>query len=264
MLANQKRPSRSGDATTSGVTGTRDVHGAGTGRQSGKGRGGRVTAAQRAVASAAKRGSWVTWALAGTAALLVGAITGFVIAAEPVEPGSPGNGGFPDSPRTTSEGRTSNPPWDAPTDVAAAVQAAGLPMLGEEGAVAHFHAHLDVIVNGQPVAVPPGIGVDDSSGRISPLHTHGDDAIIHVESPVKTDFTLGQFLTEWQVSTGADHIGGLQAGGDKQFRAYVNGTPVDGDPSQIVLAEHQQIALIYGTQAQHANPPATYEFPAGE
>ncbi|WP_204299965.1 hypothetical protein [Actinoplanes campanulatus] len=216
------------------------------------------------VASAAKRRNWGTWSLAAAAALLVGAIDGFVVATDPTGSGSAAGSGISGLPRTTSQGPTSIPPWDAPTDTAAAGRAAGLPMLGEEGAVAHFHAHLDVIVDGQPVTVPPGIGVDNTDHKISPLHTHENDAVIHVESPVKATFTPGQFLTEWQVSAGAGHLGGLQAGGNKLFRAYVNGKPADGYPSAIVLAEHQQIALVYGTAAQHANPPVTYPFPAGE
>ncbi|MGA5298338.1 hypothetical protein ACPCHT_00335 [Nucisporomicrobium flavum] len=200
--------------------------------------------------------------MSGTA-LLLGVIIGAVVVFSG-RGGTPASHDMPAAPRTDSQGRTSAPPWPAPTDVAAAVKAAGLPMLGEEGAVAHFHAHLDVIVDGRAVPVPAGIGVDDVNQRISPLHTHGDDAIIHVESPVQATFTLGQFLTEWQVSAGADHLGGLRAGGDRLFRAYVDGTPVEGDPSAIVLAEHQEIALVYGTAAQHAGPPASYAFPAGE
>ena len=67
------------------------------------------------------------------------------------------------------------------------------------------HAHLDVFVDGEPIAVPAGIGIniddpevqrfkdpDDSVGYggikrcrkpcISPLHTHDETGIIHTES----------------------------------------------------------------------------------
>ena len=40
--------------------------------------------------------------------------------------------------------------------------------------------------------------------------------------------------------------------------------PVDGDPTRIVLDEHQEIVLAYGTPEQMPDPvPSTYEFPAG-
>ena len=73
-------------------------------------------------------------------------------------------------PATTAVGRDTLPPWSAPTDAAAAMRAAGLPMLSREGTVEHIHAHLDVRVNGQPVDVPAMIGIDRRG--ISPVHTH--------------------------------------------------------------------------------------------
>ncbi|WP_167459259.1 MULTISPECIES: hypothetical protein [Streptomyces] len=54
-----------------------------------------------------------------------------------------------------------------PSDPSARVSAAGLPMLGKEGNVEHIHAHLDVLVDGQPDAVPAGIGIDQQARQIS-------------------------------------------------------------------------------------------------
>jgi hypothetical protein len=155
------------------------------------------------------------------------------------------------------------PQWSAPKDPSAAIQAAGLPLLTAEGTVEHIHAHLDVIADGRPVQVPAELGIDETAGRISPLHTHDTTGVIHVESPVKKDFTLGQFFTEWRVSLAADHIGDLKVGNGKVFRAYVNGKPAKGDPASLVLHAHDEIALIYGTAAQQQNPPAKYTFAAG-
>jgi hypothetical protein len=170
---------------------------------------------------------------------------------------------IPATPPATAQGRTNLPPWPLPANTTAQVRAAGLPMLGAEGTVEHIHAHLDVIVNGQPVVVPANLGIDQSTGQLSPLHTHDTTGILHIESPVKATFSLGQVFTEWQVLLSANQIGGLTAGGGKVLQAYVNGKPFTGNPAGIILNAHDEIALVYGTPAQQANPPSSYAFPAG-
>jgi hypothetical protein len=170
---------------------------------------------------------------------------------------------IPASPATTAQGRTDPPPWAVPADTAGQVKSAGLPMLGTEGTTEHIHAHVDVVVNGQPVVVPAGIGIDEATGELSPLHTHDTSGVIHVESPVQADFSLGQVFTEWQVSLSGDHIGSLKATNGEELHAYVNGHLYQGDPAGILLHAHDEIALVYGTAAQQANPPATFTFPAG-
>ncbi len=171
--------------------------------------------------------------------------------------------GMPKTPRTTAQGRSTMPPWAAPADASAHVQAAGLPMLGAEGQVMHIHAHLDVLVEGKPVTVPAFIGIDEKSQRISPLHTHTPDGVIHIESPVKAEFTLGQFMTEWDVALDPQHLGGLAAGGGKELRAYVNGKQVKGDPAAIVLNAHDEIALVYGPAGAAVKIPNAYQWPDG-
>ena len=168
------------------------------------------------------------------------------------------------SPIATAQGRTSNPPWDAPADTSSVVAAAGLPMLGEEGNAVHIHAHLDIIVNGVAVQVPANIGIDEARQQISPLHSHDTTGVIHIESPTApATFTLGQFFTEWQVSLAADHIGGLTVDGTHQLKAYVNGKPYTGNPAGIVLAVHDEIVLVYATAAQTPTIPSTYAWTNG-
>ncbi len=120
-----------------------------------------------------------------------------------------------------------------------------------------------MIVDGTSVPVPANIGIS-SAGGISPLHVHDTTGVIHIESPAKVPFSLGQLFSEWQVSMAADHLGALKIGGDKQFHAYVNGKPVSGNPAAIILNAHDEIALVYGTAAQQQKPPASYAFTAGE
>ncbi|RKR90720.1 hypothetical protein BDK92_5101 [Micromonospora pisi] len=184
-------------------------------------------------------------------------------------PGSPASArsaarSIPATPLTTAQGRTEQPPWSAPAETTTQVRAAGLPMLDAEGTVEHIHAHLDVIVDGKPVVVPAQLGIDQATGEISPLHTHDTTGVLHIESPVQADFSLGQLFTEWQVALSDNQIGGLHAGDGKVLQAYVNGKAVTGNPAGIIMHAHDEIAIVYGTAAQQANPPSSYAFPAGD
>jgi hypothetical protein len=204
------------------------------------------------------------WGIGVGLVVVLGVVIGVVVVVGGSGPGNNTVDGVPRTPRTTAVGRTSAPPWPVPDDVAAAVRTAGLPMLDSEGSVEHIHAHLDAIVNGQKMTVPADVGIDQANGSISPLHTHDTTGVIHIESPTKVPFSLGQFLTEWQVSASTDHLGGLKAGGGTLLRAYVNGKAYSGNPAGIILAAHDEIALVYGTVAQQGNPPSSYQFSAGE
>jgi hypothetical protein len=167
-------------------------------------------------------------------------------------------------PATTAVGLDTPPPWPAATDAAAAVRAAGLPMLTAEGTVEHIHAHLDVRVNGQPVEVPAYIGIDPARGSLSPLHTHDTGGVIHVESPIKRQFTLGELFSEWGVSLTADNIGALHTNNGNALRVYINGKLHTGNPAAVTMNAHDEIALTYGPPQPHESLPTSYTFPQGE
>ncbi|MFQ6330777.1 hypothetical protein ACLMAL_32215 [Nocardia sp. CWNU-33] len=97
--------------------------------------------------------------------------------------------------------------WGPPTDPNAAVARAGLPMLSKMYTDFHYHAHLDVFVDGRQITVPALIGIDDVARRGSPLHTHDTSGIIHIESETDIPFTLGQFFTEWDEPLTATQVG---------------------------------------------------------
>ncbi len=140
----------------------------------------------------------------------------------------------------------------------------GLPALGAEGTALHIHQHLDLRINGSPVAVPAGIGIDESAGFISPVHTHDTSGIIHVESNVARDFTLGEFFDIWGVRFTKDSIGGYTASATSTLAVYANGSLVTGDPRNLVLTEHQEIVIEYGTKKEMLKTvPASYTFPPG-
>ena len=167
---------------------------------------------------------------------------------------------------------TTPPPWLPPAVVnqgknsATFVKAAGLPY-GEETLTVHYHAHLDINVDGKPVAVPPYIGYVTTSTKalgLAPLHTHQQDGIIHVENSVPATFSLGQFFIEWGVRLSKDCIGGLCAGNGKELAVFVDGKRFAGDPASIVLKRHQEIAIQYGRTGKLPKAPSSYAFPRGE
>lgn len=157
-------------------------------------------------------------------------------------------------------------PWPAETvRLRERLAALGVPALGAEGSALHTHQHLDLVINGAPVAVPADIGVNEAAGFISPIHTHEANGVIHIESNIVRDFTLGQFFDVWGVRFTRDCIGGYCANATSTLKAYVNGSLVPGDPRALVLAARQEITVVYGTaQEAPATIPSSYSFPLGD
>jgi hypothetical protein len=157
------------------------------------------------------------------------------------------------------------PPWPANDErtLQLRLRAIGLDPLREEGQVLHIHQHLDIYVDGRHVTIPAQIGIDAGGGFISDLHTHDTAGIVHVESPTQRTFTLGQFFAVWGLPLSSSCIGSLCRTATERLRAWVGGTPVTADPTRIVLDEHQEIVLAYGTDAQRPKPvPASFDFAA--
>lgn len=138
---------------------------------------------------------------------------------------------------------TSLPPWPAPRDVRARVVAAGLE-LGPMGTAEHYHPTLAITIDGQPVPVPPNIGVEPDTGAMSAVHTHEGDGTIHIEAhTVGEKFTLGQLFIQWGVALTPTQIGGVKANAGEEVRVTSNGAPVPGDPGELVLEPDQRIEL---------------------
>lgn len=140
-----------------------------------------------------------------------------------------------------------------------------LPQLTMEGEVLHIHQHLDIFVNGQSVPVPVDIGRDETKPWLSPIHTHDARGVIHVESPYKATFTLGEVFDVWGLAFTANQIGGYKANATSSLKIYVNGELYTADPRALALDAHQQITIVYGTAAQApATIPSSYTFKPGE
>lgn len=159
-------------------------------------------------------------------------------------------------------GRTTAPPWNRPSGQAVRVAAAGLSLTPAETLTVHYHAHLDVIVDGLPVPVPAGLGIAGTG--IAPLHTHEPDGVVHIEAPSQQTFTLGQVFAEWDVALGRGRVGGFLSGvAGRTVGVWVDGRAFTGDPSQIVLTQHEEIVIA----VYRGTPPAIpvqYAFPPGE
>ncbi len=122
----------------------------------------------------------------------------------------------------------------------------------------HIHAHLAIFVNGRKIVVPEGIGIRESEGCVYWLHTHANDGVIHVESPVVRQFTLGQFFDIWKQKLSDTQVGQF-SNGTNRLKVYVNGKPYTGDPRNITLQSHMQIVLEAGPKFV---PPMSFTWPA--
>jgi hypothetical protein len=170
-------------------------------------------------------------------------------------------------------------PWPAPANPLRLARAAGLTPERKETLIHHVHSHLDVFVNGRPVRVPAGIGIDvrdpgvkrfkapDGSTAyggirlcraacISPLHTHDDTGIIHTESASSVPNRLGQLFTEWRVALTRTCVGGYCH--LNRSHVYVDGRAFAGDPRSILLTDRKEIAIVIGTPPRKI--PATADF----
>jgi hypothetical protein len=120
----------------------------------------------------------------------------------------------------------------------------------------HIHTHLTIFVNGQQRQVPAGIGIPDAVAQPASggsfiysgkcfyfLHTHTNDGIIHVESPVVKTYTLGEFFDEWQQPLSSSQVGPAKG----KVTAIVNGEVYQGDPRDIPLGSHEDVTLEVGT-----------------
>jgi hypothetical protein len=199
---------------------------------------------------------WLTLATLAVAAVVVGVV---------IAGADGGSASPPLAPAHLSGELLGRAPW--PRNIAglrARLQALELPALAQEGTALHIHQHLDLYVDGRRVTVPAGIGIDESQGFISPLHTHDESGVIHVESPDVRTFTLGQFFAVWGLRLTPRCLGGYCATRSKVTRVFVDGKRFSGDPRLLPLAEHEEILVAYGTRAQLPRPfPARFDFPAG-
>jgi hypothetical protein len=123
--------------------------------------------------------------------------------------------------------------------------------------VSHVHVHLTVFVNGKARSVPAGIGFWPPLGPqnyrhgqfgVTPgtcwssLSTRYADGLIHVESPTRRSFMLGELFDIWGQPLSRRAVGPAQGA----VTAIVNRRVWTGDPRRIPLDAHSQIQLEVG------------------
>jgi hypothetical protein len=207
-----------------------------------------------------ERSPWFYAAVgAAVAAVIVGAVLGLVLLR--------GGGGSGTKTKTTATNYNALPgvsktkaPWAQEYQfLADRLAPLGLTTLGgHQGLVMHFHAHLDIFVNGKHVAVPAFVGINSGAGYLTELHTHDTRGVIHIEAQKTRDFTLGQFFAEWGVFLNSNCVGSYCDG----LKWYLNGKVQPGNPQNLVLRSHQEIAIVVGKPP--AKIPSSYQFSSGE
>ena len=136
-------------------------------------------------------------------------------------------------------------PWPDPDRVRDRVSAAGLNGGEQEVLTVHYHAHLDIFVNGGHEAVAASIG-REGQRFFSPLHTHATSGMLHIEAPKDQHFTLGMLFTEWGVRL-TDRCVAVYCEPATRLAAYVNGEAHSGPIGAIVFRKGDEIALVIGT-----------------
>jgi hypothetical protein len=132
----------------------------------------------------------------------------------------------------------------------------GISCQTSEQTLFHIHTHLTIFVDGSQRQVPAGIGIPgavaaqtkagpfvDSGKCFYWLHTHAADGIIHIESPVKRTYTLGEFFDEWGQALGPNQVGPAHG----KVTVIVNGQVFKGNPRDVPLGSHENLQLQVGT-----------------
>jgi len=170
-------------------------------------------------------------------------------------------GGLAAAPSPGSGGPENVPVPAAPALAGTAASTAGQAVDGigcqtSEQTLFHIHTHLTIFVNGQQRQVPAGIGIPAAAATQTPagpfvdsgrcfywLHTHAADGIIHIESPVKRTYTLGEFFDEWGQPLSAGQAGPARG----KVTVIVNGQVFNGSPRDAPLGSHENLQLEVGT-----------------
>lgn len=117
----------------------------------------------------------------------------------------------------------------------------------QEGAVEHIHVSLQLYDRGRAAAVPAGIGIPQGSACLYWLHTHTGDGFIHIESPVKRSFDLGEFFDIWGPDLSWTKAASLTAPHGGHLAIWVDGKPWHGsDPRAIAFHDRETIVIQNG------------------
>jgi hypothetical protein len=126
----------------------------------------------------------------------------------------------------------------------------------------HYHAHVSLFVEGERIAIPIAVGIVDpvvsdgfatSGSCLYWVHTHDATGMIHIETPVAQDFTLGQLFDIWGRPLSETNVAGF--GGI--VSTFVDGERYEGNPRDIVFTSRKHVSLQVG---RPLSPPPMYTF----
>jgi len=154
---------------------------------------------------------------------------------------------------------------------------AGIPCDNLEQTQVHYHTAIQIVQDGIVRNIPANIGIVNPTSPTCYywLHVHpADTNVIHIESPKNRTFTLGDFFAVWTKWSGtkqlidATHVSTLVLGPDDKLVVYIDKLddkkgpqPYEGDPSKIVLSNHEVITLEITPPT--VTPPPAFTFPVG-
>jgi hypothetical protein len=131
--------------------------------------------------------------------------------------------------------------------------------LANETVKYHVHVHVAIYVNGKMERLPAGIGITKprllekfAKGHFYDvglynclywLHTHVADGIVHVESPGRKTFTLGDFFDVWNQPLSLSQVGPAKG----KVVVFENGKRLVGNPRSTPLLPHADIQIDIGS-----------------
>ena len=114
-----------------------------------------------------------------------------------------------------------------------------------EHLVYHNHTKLIIKIQNETLNIPAGIGIIPKN-CIFWLHTHDDSGIIHIESPIKTAFSLDQFLKVWSIFDNSSFVKNIS---ENDIPANVsmiseNGSKNKSDDYKNIILENNAIITL--------------------
>ncbi|MBI4094485.1 MAG: hypothetical protein HY436_01615 [Candidatus Liptonbacteria bacterium] len=106
----------------------------------------------------------------------------------------------------------------------------------------HIHPQLKIRIDGRDQLIPANIGLDLACHRL--IHTHDTTGVLHVESHVVKDFTLGEFFAVWEKPFSRTQILDNIADAEHEITMTVDGQP-NQEYENLILKDQQQIVIEY-------------------
>ena len=121
-----------------------------------------------------------------------------------------------------------------------------------EHLVYHNHTKLVIKIQNETQNIPAGIGIIPND-CIFWLHTHDDSGIIHVESPIKTAFSLDQFLKVWNIFDNSPFIKNISKNDIAANVSIIseNGSSIKSDDyKNLILKNNAIITLDFANKSK--------------